>query len=114
LPRRPHDRSRGGGVALHGGRRPGLGASPLRSPEGDDSRAPAGGLRSSMHAPHRRPPLQAARPRVRRARMGGPNLRRALRVVLFEPLAMNDEPRERYAPSVIEPKWQRYWDEHAT
>jgi leucyl-tRNA synthetase len=24
------------------------------------------------------------------------------------------EPRHRYDPSVIEPKWQRYWDEHAT
>jgi leucyl-tRNA synthetase len=34
--------------------------------------------------------------------------------MLFQPLAMNDESRERYVPSAIEPKWQRYWDEHAT
>src|ERR1700733_9348241 len=34
--------------------------------------------------------------------------------MLFHPLAMNDELRERYDPSAIEPKWQRYWDEHAT
>jgi leucyl-tRNA synthetase len=27
---------------------------------------------------------------------------------------MNDESRDRYQPSTIEPKWQRYWDEHAT
>ncbi len=30
---------------------------------------------------------------------------------------MSDEPRrpsDRYDPSAIEPKWQRYWDEHAT
>jgi leucyl-tRNA synthetase len=27
---------------------------------------------------------------------------------------MNDDSRERYEPSVIEPKWQKHWDEHAT
>ena len=27
---------------------------------------------------------------------------------------MNDMQAERYGPSVIEPKWQRYWDEHNT
>ncbi len=27
---------------------------------------------------------------------------------------MSHESRERYDPAVIEPKWQRYWDEHAT
>ncbi len=27
---------------------------------------------------------------------------------------MSDDTRERYDPASIEPKWQRYWDEHAT
>ncbi|MCL2450053.1 MAG: leucine--tRNA ligase, partial [Polyangiaceae bacterium] len=27
---------------------------------------------------------------------------------------MNDESRARYEPSVIEPKWQKHWDEHGT
>ncbi|HEY3822594.1 MAG TPA: leucine--tRNA ligase [Polyangiaceae bacterium] len=27
---------------------------------------------------------------------------------------MNDESRPRYEPAAIEPKWQRYWDEHQT
>jgi leucyl-tRNA synthetase len=27
---------------------------------------------------------------------------------------MSKEPRDHYDPAVIEPKWQRYWDEHAT
>jgi leucyl-tRNA synthetase len=27
---------------------------------------------------------------------------------------MNDESRPRYDPATIEPKWQRYWDEHQT
>src|SRR5580704_9500562 len=27
---------------------------------------------------------------------------------------MSHDSRERYDPTVIEPKWQRYWDEHAT
>ncbi|MDP9035088.1 MAG: leucine--tRNA ligase, partial [Myxococcota bacterium] len=27
---------------------------------------------------------------------------------------MSDESRPRYEPSAIEPKWQRYWDEHGT
>jgi leucyl-tRNA synthetase len=27
---------------------------------------------------------------------------------------MSDDTRERYEPSAIEPKWQAYWDEHAT
>ena len=27
---------------------------------------------------------------------------------------MNDEPRPRYNPAEIEPKWQQYWDRHAT
>jgi leucyl-tRNA synthetase len=27
---------------------------------------------------------------------------------------MSDDTRERYDPSLIEPKWQRFWDEHAT
>jgi leucyl-tRNA synthetase len=27
---------------------------------------------------------------------------------------MSDEQRKRYEPATIEPKWQRYWDEHAT
>jgi leucyl-tRNA synthetase len=27
---------------------------------------------------------------------------------------MTDDSRDRYQPSVIEPKWQAYWDEHAT
>lgn len=27
---------------------------------------------------------------------------------------MSEAPREHYAPSVIEPKWQRHWSEHAT
>jgi leucyl-tRNA synthetase len=27
---------------------------------------------------------------------------------------MSDDARERYNPGAIEPKWQRYWDEHAT
>ncbi len=27
---------------------------------------------------------------------------------------MSHDSRERYDPAVIEPKWQRYWDEHAT
>ncbi|MGD0677041.1 MAG: leucine--tRNA ligase [Polyangiaceae bacterium] len=27
---------------------------------------------------------------------------------------MNEPQRERYDPSAIEPKWQRFWDEHAT
>ncbi len=30
-------------------------------------------------------------------------------------MSMNsDEPRPRYEPSVIEPKWQKYWEEHGT
>jgi leucyl-tRNA synthetase len=27
---------------------------------------------------------------------------------------MSEQPRQRYEPATIEPKWQRYWDEHAT
>jgi leucyl-tRNA synthetase len=36
---------------------------------------------------------------------------------MLHPAPMSDDPRrphERYDPAIIEPKWQRYWDEHAT